>query len=140
MTLSCHSVFEQCPPEVSPVDAWLALDYFGFPAQDLDITLADDDPSKMYKAMKFAAFKRTKSAVPKLIDFVKETIQKDCCSSNVSGKGKDRDQNKGHLGFHFLVSALTLLSLVLKFTIFSLTHSWLSRLRRKGHMVAGKTF
>ena len=77
MTLSCHSVFEQCPPEVSPVDAWLALDYFGFPAQDLDITLADDDPSKMYKAMKFAAFKRTKSAVPKLIDFVKETIQKD---------------------------------------------------------------
>ena len=94
---------------MSPVDAWLALDYFGFPAQDLAITISDDDPCKMYKAMKFAAFKRTKSAVPKFIDFMKKTIQNDCSRND---QDKDRDQYKGHLGFHFLVSALPLLSLV----------------------------
>ena len=98
---------------MSPVDAWLALDYFGFPAQDLAITISDDDPCKMYKAMKFAAFKRTKSAVPKLIDFMKKTIQKclrNTCSKN--DQAEDDDEYKGHLGFHFLVSALALVSLV----------------------------
>ena len=91
---------EQCPWEISPLDAYLSLDYFGFPAHDLDIKPSDDDPNKLYKAMEFANFKKTRQTVPLLLDFIKKIIQDDSSGSS----GLFRSRSAGYRGFHFIVS------------------------------------
>ena len=64
----------QCSSAVSPIDAFLALDFFGFPPLDLKITCADDDPLKTSKTMAFAAFLKGKKSVPTMVKYIKDTM------------------------------------------------------------------
>jgi hypothetical protein len=64
----------------------MALDYLGFPALDLKITCADDDPLKRLKTLGFAAFLKSRKSVPTMVEYIKETM----------------DKNPA-LGYHFIV-------------------------------------
>ena len=66
----------QCSSAFSPTDAFLALDYFGFPPLDLKITCADDDPLKTPKTMAFALFMKSRKSVPAMVQFIKDTIRR----------------------------------------------------------------
>ena len=74
-------------------------------AEDLDITPSDDDPNKLYKIMDFASFKKTRQAVPRLLDFIKGIIEKNSMDASESGR------KAGYRGFHFIVSVPVFLSL-----------------------------
>jgi len=55
--------------------------------------------------MDFASFKKTRQAVPRLLDFIKGIIEKNSMDASESGR------KAGYRGFHFIVSVPVFLSL-----------------------------
>jgi hypothetical protein len=68
-------VFRQCPLDISPIDCYLALDFFGFPALDIDIKIKEDHPSKIKHTTLFSIFLKTQRAIPLWIERVKTTVE-----------------------------------------------------------------
>lgn len=89
-------VFRQCPLDISPIDCYLALDFFGFPALDIDIKIKEEDPSRMRKMTSFSIFQKTQKAIPLLIKGVKTVVEQ--TSSGVVGWS-----GMGSKGAHFVV-------------------------------------
>ena len=88
--------FRQCPLDISPMDCYLALDFFGFPALEIDIKVKEDDPHRMTKMTSFSIFLKTQKAIPLWIERVKTVVEE--TSANIASQC-----GMGSKGAHFVL-------------------------------------